>query len=607
MSSSTDSKGLAKILLANAKIEPRQAIAELYHNSDDADATEVKIYKTEIKNKHWLYIGDNGRGMDMEDMKNYLNLFNVNRNTYDTQKHGKYSFGGKQAIMYLAELKNNNNNENYIIIVTKKRNHYPIACCIKIKDIQNEGWNDTIKAKDSKDDMTGQETVILSWIDKIDDADFSGTFIFIQVTRVNEDLIDNIIGCPEKNIDNSDFIHNMRIDYADRLNECKLWFGRTKDTLHKIDMYDPVYITSDIIDEKYYRQINVGVYRNIEHDRYSYVIDGEYIEYVNKRNHSKNEFTVFEESDEYEKITDFKIEYNMILQVFLDCKCTCNANKCIGSDDCKKKKLERQLRKEEGIYLYRNNIVIGKYPQLGSDKARRTALYEQYTDWTRMKISITADNNLNNEVDKIFGINLNKMDIQWNSLSPILKKTITLYTDSYWGEIKKLMLDLSKPQPQPQPQTLQHIQPLPQPLPRPQPQPQPRPPKRDEKYYRTLLQKREGGTTEVNLGGMRCDVKTDKHVIEIKQWNKRIEGFKVLWYASWYNNDTKIRPRIHIINHNGVRCKHLKVSCQKYGIDLSYEGDNDSIYDVKHDNYDTDIKEISDNTKKLRVVKRHTS
>jgi hypothetical protein len=63
-------EGITNILLSNAKITPIQTIAELYHNSDDDDSTQIYMYRENIQNKKWfVFRDDNGIGMNMNDVK----------------------------------------------------------------------------------------------------------------------------------------------------------------------------------------------------------------------------------------------------------------------------------------------------------------------------------------------------------------------------------------------------------------------------------------------------------------------------------------------------------------------------------------------------------
>ena len=588
-SSTTDTKGITNILLANAKTTLIQAIAELYHNSDDAKATKVELYKTSINNKTWLYFGDNGIGMDINDIDNYLKLFSTKRSLTNSQKHGKFSFGGKQAIMFLAGLKNENNN-NYVIIMTKKSNCEPVTCCIKISDLQRDGWDGCIKAKViNRDDMTGIETKVLDSLKCIDNSDYTGTNIFIQLSYPNL-YVNNIF---EENNQ-----YNLSINFYKRLETCELWIGNTINNIKKINMHDPLYIESKYINKKYNKYIDddnfvvdeIDIYKDNKYNRYLFVIDGVNLPYVNIKGDTKKDWRKFIKSNDCKKITTIQIEFNMVLSIFYK-KHIINGKKKFIPDKTK----EEKLRTEEGIYLCRNGVIVGKYPQLGISKARRTAYFEQYNDWTRTRINIIGDNKLDNEIDNIFGINLNKLDIQWNSVPKVLQKTIKLITEEYWDIIK---FDMKEDY------DSKYIKPIipkiriprrrktrnsPKPFNPPKPVNPPKPPKpfnlpispNSERHYQLLLQQREGGNTEENLGGMRADLITDNHVIEIKNYNKRIEGLKVLWYLSWYD-DKKIKPRIHIINHDGKRCGHLKNVCEKYKIDLSYEVDDDSIYEVNN-------------------------
>jgi hypothetical protein len=147
MSSNIDTKGLVNVLFGNNSIDYYQAISELYHNSDDADSTIFKIYEKNINNTNYLVFEDNGHGMNLEDMISYLNVFNI-KNYNDQESHGKYSFGGKQAIFTLCGINNIDKSERAVIL-SKKNNSddASVSCEFNINDLLEYGWINRIQAK----------------------------------------------------------------------------------------------------------------------------------------------------------------------------------------------------------------------------------------------------------------------------------------------------------------------------------------------------------------------------------------------------------------------------------------------------------------------------
>jgi hypothetical protein len=102
-----------------------------------------------------------------------------------------------------------------------------------------------------------------------------------------------------------------------------------------------------------------------------------------------------------------------------------------------------------------------------------------------------------------------------------------------------------------------------------------------EKECQKLLCIREGGETEICIKEfrIRCDLITDTHIIEIKNYNERYSGIKVLIYATALNNNNLI-PRIHLFGHNNNRDVIMEKVCKKYKIDLTYETNNETKYIV---------------------------
>lgn len=74
--------------------------------------------------KEWFVFEDNGSGMSIEKMVKYLTLLNMGRKTnYDDEEkiqHGKYIFGGKQAVLQLEGLTSNNKSDLVIILSKQK-------------------------------------------------------------------------------------------------------------------------------------------------------------------------------------------------------------------------------------------------------------------------------------------------------------------------------------------------------------------------------------------------------------------------------------------------------------------------------------------------------
>ena len=116
LGSRTSSEGIIKILFGSNNFTILESIVELYHNSDDANAENIKIFFEKYDKKNYLIISDDGDGMNMEDLDKYLELLGIYEKN---SRHGKYSFGGKQAILYLNGIFQENYGERSIIISKK--------------------------------------------------------------------------------------------------------------------------------------------------------------------------------------------------------------------------------------------------------------------------------------------------------------------------------------------------------------------------------------------------------------------------------------------------------------------------------------------------------
>ena len=72
--SKTDPRGVVKALFQENTFTELDDFIELYQNSDDASSSMVKVRIITYNNQRFLFISDDGKGMDIETMDMSLNL-----------------------------------------------------------------------------------------------------------------------------------------------------------------------------------------------------------------------------------------------------------------------------------------------------------------------------------------------------------------------------------------------------------------------------------------------------------------------------------------------------------------------------------------------------
>jgi hypothetical protein len=573
MSSSIDSKGIVRILFGNNSITPLQSISELYHNSYDSRATRVNMYRKiilateENDDEEWFVFEDNGTGMSMKNMEQYLTLLSIERDEKKdkTTKHGKYGFGGKQAIFQLSGITNTDKSDRALVI--SKQTEKEIVCCeFEIQKLLKKGWSDQIEVCSLSDDNTraaGFRTFVQRRASEITSTEFHGTIILIKMNKQLESLFADI-----ENIK-----YNTSINFYKCLNTCKFWCGESQDNITKVEMYDPLHY--DEVDPKYKKEVTVKCYSDIDDNRY-FSINDKYIPIINKLGHSKSHFIDFKlKKNELMEIGEFKIYISMLYYYY-------------GIDKLPDRAKLTEYERENCIYLCRNDSVIGTYAKI-KHSVTRTSRVEYISQWMRVRISIESTSNLNNTMDSIFGINMNKGSIIYSSLPDILQKTLLMYTTDICNEFKRLHTEHSdKPNIVTKPAELETEQVKPLTVDEHitlikgkkmqdklstsvKRQVEQKNPLIKENDIRDKLAAKEKGKCEVYIGGKRIDVLTDDYVIEIKRYDDRLDALKVLFYYEYYLDR---KPRIHLFDQYGEKCLREPVFeevCKKYNIKLTYE------------------------------------
>jgi hypothetical protein len=607
--SSIDSTGIIKILFGNNCITTEQSISELYHNADDANASKVSMYCKEmiygnnIKDT-WFIFDDNGDGMSLKNMETYLTLLKLTNNKV-AGKHGKYSFGGKQAVLQLAGLTTSDKSDR-IIIITKKESDTAVCCEFVINKLLLNGWSNQIEPMLITDrSLPTSISNILDNSARFMDVNYHGTTIFISVNNIIKQIFDD---------DSNNIKYTTSINFYKRLIKCEFWVGKSYKDIQHVKLFDPLYYND--INNQYKKTTTIDCYKD-DTNMY-FVVGDKYLRVVNKLGHTCSLFETFEKK--IKKIGSFKFLISMLYELI--------HNKTITEE-----KINRKL------FLSRNDVIIGSFNPL--NYGQRVKKNKHPSRYCNMRIEIQSNSNLNDTFDTIFGVNMNKGVLHYNSLPKILRKTMQLVYDEFcknlapimekkYPYVRNLETKINEPNIQPiikkdiqpiikkdiqpiikkdiQPIIKKDIQPIIkkdiQPIIKKDIQPiikkdtklivekdiQPII-KKDTKlivekkyiYIKNLetkitekdiqkkLHNEEGGHTEVSINGRFIDLLTDKHIIEIKNYRDRLDSLKILYYYMHY--PTKI-PRIHLFMPDGQNCPNdhtFESICKKYNITLTYE------------------------------------
>lgn len=449
------------------------------------------------------------------------------------------ALGGKQAVLQLAGLTSTDKSDRAIVL-SKQENETPVCCEFVISKLIKYGWEGQIEPCSLTDDTnasSGFKNFINIRAPELNNVEYHGTLIFIKMNTQLKSMFNNI----------NEFRYNTSINFYKCLKRCEFWCGLSLEDLKRVEMYDPLHY--DEVDVKYKSETTVEYYTDV--DNQYFVIDGQYLPIKNKIGHVSSVFTKFDTKDK-KKYGEFKVRSSMIYE-YLHRK----------KYDFKKDILN--VESENCIYLCRNGSVIGTYAKF-KYPARRTSHKENISRWVRVRISIMSTSNLNNALDSIFGVNMNKGLIMYNSLPKILQKTLEGNNVIFCKDVKKKLLGevdlvkLNKKFITMNTSTFEinrvnTVSPI----------------TIKEKEIQTRLSKDENGICEVRCGGKFIDVLTDKYVIEIKRYEDRFDALKVLFYYEYYLDH---KPRIHLFNQYGKKCPRepmFQRVCDKYNIKLTYE------------------------------------
>lgn len=452
---SIDSRGIIQILFGNSSVTPFQSLCELYHNSVDAGATELRIFNV----NGWMVICDNGKGMSLDKLNQYLVLLNTENNGVMV-RNGKYGFGGKQAIMRLANLTGDKPSECAYIV---SRSTEIVSCKFDIANLLINGWTGNVIATKLFD------------CDKFNQflPTRTGTTIAISPNAV----IANIFG-------NTEINDKLATYFYRSLKNCAVSIDNVK-----IEPCDP--LCYNISENKAHEKI-VHTFDGENRDIFVFG-DKEYLPIRNRLGYVSNM---------PKKLNEFEV-HNEI--------------------DISLSSPYREASKHHKIYLCRNDIIIGEYviPKTSNNNVRAV-------------ISVRTNDKLHGDIDRLFGVNMNKGIISFDNMPKTLQKTICLIINRFCGRVPRVKLIM-------------------------------------EKTVQRKLKSLEGGDTEVNVNGKFIDLLTSTEIIEIKRYNDRLDALKIIYYAKHYPNH---RKRIHLFQQNGTECPIdliFEKTCEEDDIRLTYE------------------------------------
>jgi len=391
--SKTDPRGVVKALFQENTFTELDDFIEIYQNSDDASSKNMKVKFIKYKDKNFLFISDDGIGMDLETMDMSLNLLGE---TKGEKKHGKFNFGGKAGILHLSGindyLQSKCNYRGKCIVISKKSGCETVCYEMSGKELIERGWDGQVKpviigsGDESRDSGSLYEEYPI---------ENTGTHIFIELTDWREKKLHEI---------EHDLRKKLSLACNERLNHCSMsiCFNDTDDGLLK---YTPI-LKSDIIDEKKYTT-HILVY--MKDTEKIYVVEDADTKYVIK------------------SICEKRKSYSKTLQVIKDKELDGYEKKgtFILSSACDYEYIKDEKTDNlsmNDIYVVRNGFCLNKYNIPKLDKKTRQGDYYVRTIYRNTKSTLTYESN--DIMDSLIGINMQKADIKFEKLDKPLRRTI---------------------------------------------------------------------------------------------------------------------------------------------------------------------------------------
>jgi len=395
LGSQTDPRGVVKALFQENTFTELDDFIEIYQNSDDASSKNVKVKFINYKDKTFLFISDNGIGMDIETMDRSLNLLGE---TKGKRKHGKFNFGGKAGILHLSGisdyLQNKCNYRGKCIVISKKLEGEPVCYEMVGKELIERGWDGQVKPHIIG---SGDESRDSGGLFEEYPIENSGTNIFVELTESREKRLIEI---------EYELRKELSLACNDRLNHCSMSIG-FNDTDDGILKYTPI-LNPEIVDEK--KSItNISVY--MKGTDTIYVVEDKKddskcaIKSVSEKKKSYSTKLVAlkdGELDGYEKKGTFTLSS------------ACDYEYVKGDKKNSLSMIE--------IYVVRNEFCLNKYKIHKMDKKTRAGDYYIRSIYNNTKSTLTYKSN--DIMDSLIGINMHKADIKFEKLDKPFQRTI---------------------------------------------------------------------------------------------------------------------------------------------------------------------------------------
>ena len=402
----TDPKGVVKALFQENTFTELDDFIEIYQNSDDALSKNVKVEFIKYNDKTFLFISDDGIGMDIETMDRSLNLLGE---TSGERKHGKFNFGGKAGILHLSGindyLQSKGTYRGKCIVISKKLDCEPVCYEMVGKELIERGWDGQVKGPviiGSGDESTNSKELFEQY-----PIINTGTNIFIELTETREKNLIEI---------EPELRNELSLACNERLNHCKMSISLS-DTIDANLKYKPI-LKSEIIDEKKHTT-HISVYmKNTE--RIYVVEEGETklaIKSISKKN---NRF-----SKKLEPLKDIDLERYEKKGVFT-LSSACDYEYMI-------KKNKKYIDANNLIYVIRNGFCLNYYDNSilqkkassnagGGQKNGKAGDYFKKGIYSNTKSTLTYESD--DIMDSLIGVNMQKADIKFEKLDKPFQRTI---------------------------------------------------------------------------------------------------------------------------------------------------------------------------------------
>ena len=403
--------GIVKTLFTENKFTIHDDWVEIYQNSDDANSENVTVKYIKYSANEYLMISDDGCGMTMEQIDNSLNL--LKRGSKGGEKHGKFNFGGKAAILHLSGISEYIDTENKeyggtCIVQSKSLNSKPVCYEMVGKELMEKGWEGTVKPAylDS-----GREPVLCSKLwEEYPIAD-NGTHIYIQLTKNIKELL------MQKH---EDKWTDLQLACNERLNHCKLTM-ETPTNLKCEIIYKPIIDRENIIPGKFF-SIPIKVYEKGGVYLFSAVFKELVRDKSNNIEYTTNTKIIKPHGNtkwkkELETIEgDFLDDYTFIGEFTMEMGCIFTYKIDEYFDD---------NNSNNDIHIIRNGFCLNQYNNKYCDRKARSGDFHFRPAWKNIKSTISYKTNVNgDQLDKIIGVNMHKADIKWDKLPTNLRRTI---------------------------------------------------------------------------------------------------------------------------------------------------------------------------------------